>query len=165
MWEIESNSVGSTARRAAVPPAHRGCVGTPLWGCRQNWSGHTDKTLLPKAQLGVLDGCRHSPWAVRMSGAVVGHLLPCQGPLRADSGRGGRIWVVTSAGDRLSQAVKGGSGSALAPSTVPVTAVAAGAQVFSDRVFRRPRSLRTFLSPVVNPSRNSLILRMLAANS
>jgi len=56
--------------------------------------------------------------------------------------------LATSPGDRLSQALNGGSGSALAPSTVPVTTVVDfGVHVVSDLVFRRFRSLRILFTP------------------
>ena len=71
--------------------------------------------------------------------------------------------MATSPGDRLSQALNGGSGSALAPSTVPVTTVVDfGVHVVSGLVFRRFRSLRSFFSPADRLIRSSLILRKLA---
>jgi hypothetical protein len=74
--------------------------------------------------------------------------------------------VVVSAGDDLSQAVSGGSGSALASSTVVVaTVVAAGAHVVSDLVFRRVRYWRNFFSQEALFVRNLSILRMLPAKS
>ena len=56
--------------------------------------------------------------------------------------------MATSPGDRLSQALNGGSGSALVSSTSAVSVVAdVGAQVVSDLVFRRFRSLRILFTP------------------
>src|SRR5665213_2008514 len=90
---------------------------------------------------------------------------PSPSPLRTDPGRDGTTGVVTSPGDRLSQALKGGSGSVLAASTLAVTTVDAWAHVLSDLVFRRARSFRNFFSPEGFLVKNSLTLRMLAANN
>ncbi len=115
-------------------------------------------------------GVRAGFWAVvgvvPMSGADVRHLFPSSGPLGSDSGRDGTTGVALPAGDDLSQAVRGGSGSALASSTVAVTTIVdAGAHVVRDLDVRRARSLRNFFSAAAILVRNSLTLRMLAANS
>jgi len=86
------------------PPSHR-----PIWGFGSDvsppsgWSGRRE----PTSDTDVHCPVRHS----------------------TDSGRDGTTGVVASAGDRLSQAVRGGSGSALVSATVPATTVVeAGAQ-------------------------------------
>ena len=146
VWEFETTSVGSSLLDSGPSPVQMGSVGSPIWGSDRT-GGFTSTTpsscesvresrgivALPLGEPDV--GTRHRT-----------HLSPCPRQISTDSGRDGTTMVVTSPGDRLSQALNGGSRTALASFTVAVTTVVdSGAHVVSGLVLRRARSLRTFL--------------------
>ena len=156
MWEIESDSVGNGRPFAAESPGQPGSVGTPLRGVDRTGGFMSTK---PSSCGSVRGFQRHLGPPPGRSGRrepTSDTPLPCPGRLSTGSGRDGTTGVVTSPADRLSQAIRGGSGPALVPPTVVVTAVAdSGAHVVSDLVFHRAGSLRDFFSPEVFLVRNS----------